>query len=71
MGQSGTWDDPGGPTMPPQHMVAQAKPGRTVAWCGPPGPPLILPPAIPLSLSPKKHHSIAQTRVLAVLAYDF
>jgi hypothetical protein len=34
MGQRGTWDTPGGPTMPPHHMVARSKPGRVVAWCG-------------------------------------
>jgi hypothetical protein len=70
LGQRGTWDTPGGPTMPPHHMVARPWPGRVVAWCGPPGPPLTSPPATSLSL-PKYLHSIAQTRVLAVLAHDF
>jgi hypothetical protein len=36
MGQRGTWGNPGGPTMPPHHVVAQATPGRAVAWCGAP-----------------------------------
>jgi hypothetical protein len=44
---------PGGPIMPPHHMVARSKLGYIVAWCGPPGPPLILPPAT--SLSPTKN----------------
>jgi hypothetical protein len=39
--------------MPPHHIVARARPGHAMAWCGAPGPPLILPPAIPLSLSQK------------------
>jgi hypothetical protein len=36
MGQRGTWDTSGGPTMPPHHMVARPGPGRAVAWCGDP-----------------------------------
>jgi hypothetical protein len=34
MGQRGTWDTPGGPTMPPHHMVARAKarPRRGMVW---------------------------------------
>jgi hypothetical protein len=38
MVQRGTWDTPGGPTMPPHHMVAWSKLGRAVAWCGAPWP---------------------------------
>jgi hypothetical protein len=46
--------------------------GLAAPWHGvePPGAPLIPPPAISLSL-PKKHRTIAQTHVLAVLARDF
>jgi hypothetical protein len=32
MGQRGTWDTLGGPTMPPHHMVARSKLGRAMAW---------------------------------------
>jgi hypothetical protein len=39
--------------MPPHHLVVRARAGRAMAWCGAPGPPLISPPAIPLSLSRK------------------
>jgi hypothetical protein len=28
----------GGPTMPPHHLVARARPGRAWAWCGAPWP---------------------------------
>jgi hypothetical protein len=38
MGQRGTWNNPGGPTMPPHHLVARARPGRASAWCGAPWP---------------------------------
>jgi hypothetical protein len=58
MGQRGTWDTLGGPTMPPHHMVARPGPGRVVAWCGAPDPPLTSPPSTSLSL-PKYLHSIA------------
>jgi hypothetical protein len=70
MGQRGTWDTPRGPTMPPHHMVARSKLGRAMAWLG---APLALHLLLhrPFTLSPKKHHSIAQTHVLAVLAHDF
>jgi hypothetical protein len=67
LGQRGTWETPGGPTMPPHHMVARPGLGHAV---GPPGPPLTSPPATSLSL-PKYLHSLAQTRVPAVLAHDF
>jgi hypothetical protein len=50
MGQRSTWNNPGGPTMPPHHLVARPMPGRAVAWCGPPGSPLTSPPATPHSL---------------------
>jgi hypothetical protein len=45
MGQRGTWDTPGGPTMPPHHMVARAKarPRHGMVW----GP---LAPYLPLHL---------------------
>jgi hypothetical protein len=32
MGQRGTWETLGGPTMPPHHMVARPGLGRAVAW---------------------------------------
>jgi hypothetical protein len=38
MGQRGTWNNPGGPPMPPHHLVVRARPGRTWAWCGAPCP---------------------------------
>jgi hypothetical protein len=38
IGQRDTWDTPGGPTMPPHHMVARPGPGRDVVWCGAPWP---------------------------------
>jgi hypothetical protein len=68
--QRGTWDTLGGPTMTPHHMVARPGPGHAVAWCGAPSPPLTSPPATLFSY-PKYIHSMAQTRVLAVLARDF
>jgi hypothetical protein len=34
MGKRGTWNNPGGLTMPPHHLVARARPRRAVAWCG-------------------------------------
>jgi hypothetical protein len=36
MGQRGTWETLGGPTMTPQHMVAQSRTGRAKACCGAP-----------------------------------
>jgi hypothetical protein len=58
MGQRGTWDTPGGPTMPPHHMVARPKPGRAVAWFGAPLA-LYLPLHLHFTLSPEisQHHS--------------
>jgi hypothetical protein len=71
MGQRGTWDTSGRPTMPPHHMVAWPGPGRAMAWCGAPWPStLTSPPSSSLSLL-KYLHSIAQTRVLAILTCDF
>ena len=71
MGQRATWDDPGGPTMPP-HLV-WAWPGSwprlDMVW-GPPGPSLTLPPTTASSLPAKLFH-LAQSRVLAVLPRKF
>jgi hypothetical protein len=57
---------------PSHHTTWWHGPGQAALWhgVGPPGPPLILPPATPFSL-PKKHHSIAQTCVLTILSRDF
>jgi hypothetical protein len=58
MGQRGTWDTPGGPTMPPHHMVARPRLGRAVAWWG--GPLALHLPLHPhFTLSPEisPHHS--------------
>jgi hypothetical protein len=52
MGQKGTWDTPGGPTMPPHHMVARPGPGRAVAWCGVPWPSTYL-STLHFTLSPE------------------
>jgi hypothetical protein len=32
MGQRGTWNNLGGPTMPPHHMVARARPRHGMLW---------------------------------------
>jgi hypothetical protein len=65
---------PGTPQGDPpcHHTTWWRGPGQAALWhgVGPPGPRLILPPAIPLSPM-RKHHSIAQTRVLSVLARNF
>ena len=43
MGQRGTWGNPGGPTMPPHHVVARphARPRQGMVW-GPLALPLLL-----------------------------
>jgi hypothetical protein len=66
-----TWDTLGGPTMPPHHMVVRSKLGRAVALCGPPGPPLILPPAISLSLSRKNTTPLLKPMFLLSLLVIF
>jgi hypothetical protein len=52
LGQRGTWDTSGGPTMPPHHMVAQPRPGRAMAWCGAPWPSTYL-STLHFTISPK------------------
>jgi hypothetical protein len=65
-----SWGFPTGRLFILHQLGPITRPGRAVAWCGPPGPPLTSPPATSLSL-PKFLHSIAQTQVLAVLACNF
>jgi hypothetical protein len=65
---------PGTPQGDPpcHHTTWWCHQGQAAPWhgVGPPGPPLTSPPATSLSLL-KYLHSIAHTRVLAVLAHVF
>ena len=68
---NGTWEDPGGPTLPPHHVVAW---GPSWPRQGQVRDPLALHllHLLPLSLPfDQKLSTIAQTRVFAVLHCDF